>query len=504
MRNDWPKHITVDKRIVKILSEATYEDFPNALKEIIVNSYDADSSRVDININLDKEEITILDNGWGMSETDFNHYLTIAAEPERIKSTPSGRIRIGKFGVGFVSVFPFFKSYSIEASRKGSNEVLFATIPCSDYFDQGKKVQLEDISVQGGTKTDTKTTNLSYTQVTLRGFTKLCKSFFSSKYNYKPRKNSILRFSGIEKLKWKLSEDLPIVYEKNKFSEVVKYFTPNLSFDVFVNKNQILRKIHANQILESTIGKPNNIGKIKYQYIIATDKSSVVPNEARYLKIRNLNVGVGARTNFGLGTEVGGARSRIHWLTGELHVIEGLNDLITVSRDNFNFDPDYEELKEFLIKRLTYFSNRLEEEAEINRFVNQSKEKSRISDLNLLKPGVFKSKVEKLKSSEIMQPDQINSIIEYQSVGFFNIARKKYRLEVEGWDYKKEFFPACRVFENKIIINNKYPLFRSKKYTDIFLKMHVLLIRKIEDKTLSRSSYKNITDEFLNIFKEYL
>ena len=51
----WPKSIKVDKRIVKLLSGATYENFPKALKELIVNSYDADATKVDVNIDLKKK-----------------------------------------------------------------------------------------------------------------------------------------------------------------------------------------------------------------------------------------------------------------------------------------------------------------------------------------------------------------------------------------------------------------------------------------------------------------
>ena len=50
--NKRPKSISVDKRIVKILSGSTYANFPSALREIIVNSYDADAENVYIDIDL--------------------------------------------------------------------------------------------------------------------------------------------------------------------------------------------------------------------------------------------------------------------------------------------------------------------------------------------------------------------------------------------------------------------------------------------------------------------
>src|SRR5258707_10868577 len=110
-RNLWPKRISVDKRIVKILSESTYENFPTALKEIITNSYDADASLINIKINLNKGIVTIEDNGKGMSVEEFDFFLRIAGvKREREKNTtPSGRYVLGKFGVGFLSIFPYFK-----------------------------------------------------------------------------------------------------------------------------------------------------------------------------------------------------------------------------------------------------------------------------------------------------------------------------------------------------------------------------------------------------------
>ncbi len=59
----WPKHITVDRRIVNVLSQSTYDNFPNALKELVSNSYDADAKNVRISVDLKNETIVISDDG---------------------------------------------------------------------------------------------------------------------------------------------------------------------------------------------------------------------------------------------------------------------------------------------------------------------------------------------------------------------------------------------------------------------------------------------------------
>ncbi len=70
-RTTWSKHLSVDRRIVRLLSASTYEDFPGCMREMVSNAYDADATQVDIQIDLDSDEITISDNGNGMTPEEF-------------------------------------------------------------------------------------------------------------------------------------------------------------------------------------------------------------------------------------------------------------------------------------------------------------------------------------------------------------------------------------------------------------------------------------------------
>jgi hypothetical protein len=506
--NIWPKKITVDKRIVKILSEQTYENFPNAIKELITNSYDADSTKVELILNHSSETIEILDNGWGMSENEFNFYLRIAGHKrEKNNITSSGRLIIGQFGVGFLSVFPFFKTFTIETKKKSSKEVTFATIPCYKYFSGDRVLDVTDINIQGGVRYDNENINESYTKITLSGFTEICKNFFYPSHNLKNRKNSIHALSSIEKLKWKLCEDLPLPYKNQIFQSFSSHYSPNLPFSVFFNKEQLFRSVYGEIILDQSKSFAE-IGGIKFQYFIVTNKQSVTPNESRYLKIRNLNAGVGERTNFGLGTAVGGSRSRLHWLTGEVLIVEGINDIITVSRDGFNFSPDYEKLKEFFIKKLTALSNQLEKEAEYKDFVEQSTEETKIKNLRYLNPKVITKTVSKFnkaapKSTVKAEPakaDNPKNTFEKK----IKVRGKTYKVQLDSWDFKTDFFPAVKIKQNVLLINNKYPLFGGKKYTDIFIKMHLLLLLNFEDGEFKRASYTKMTGEIMKLYQDYL
>lgn len=75
------------------------------LRELVQNSLDASSTRVDVELAYDEREglmtISVLDNGEGMNESIIDRYLLTL-----FRSTKENDLtKIGKFGVGFVSVF---------------------------------------------------------------------------------------------------------------------------------------------------------------------------------------------------------------------------------------------------------------------------------------------------------------------------------------------------------------------------------------------------------------
>ncbi|HKR04972.1 MAG TPA: ATP-binding protein, partial [Bacteroidia bacterium] len=306
--NKWPKVITVDKNIIKILSESTYENFPNALKEVIINSYDALATEVKIEVDLKNETITIWDNGNGMDEEDYDFYLRIAGKKREVKEyNKQERKKIGQFGVGFLAVFPFFKNYAIESKKAGETDCMHAEIPCHLYFDQYNRfIQISDIKISGGRKKENVLRNDHYTKITLTGFATITKEFFNPKSEFKVSKHSIKNkdyFSVVNKLKWLLSEDLPIEFEENYFNTFFTNYSSRLPFKVLYQNELLFRHVYAKTFILEEHKRPfSQIGKIKFQYFISTDKKPIHPNEGRYLKIRNLNVGVGDRENF-LGKE---------------------------------------------------------------------------------------------------------------------------------------------------------------------------------------------------------
>lgn len=87
---------------IKKMARRTFQELASNIEELIVNSYDADATRVDVIINYDKKTLSILDNGSGMDDKTLASYV-IYGESEKsaaYKSPKFGRSPIGEYGMG--------------------------------------------------------------------------------------------------------------------------------------------------------------------------------------------------------------------------------------------------------------------------------------------------------------------------------------------------------------------------------------------------------------------
>lgn len=521
--NKWPKHITVDKRIVKILSGSTYANFPSAIREIIINSYDADAENVWVDIDLRKEIITIRDDGKGMNENDFSFYLRIAGKSRKKDSelTRGKRKIIGQFGVGFLSALPFCEKYLIETKKKDSNEIVHATITSTEYFNEDfNAIGVNEIPIFGGIKIDPSVRKEQFTRIRLVGFSKLAKSFFHGDYSIKSRRNTINNYPPLELFKWQLCEYLPIEYDKNDLigSQLNSLFKSGsiIPFNVFLSKHRLYRNIHAKNILEISEDE-QRIGKVRFKFAILTNYDPINPTEARYLMLRNLNVGVGERTTFELGLD-GRVYAKLAHLTGEVNVIEGLNDLISVSRDKFNFSTEYEKLKDFLRQRLARWANELDTLQTLEKFVNKLEDTSRVTNIESLKKGRAKQDIGLLKSkgfnvvissnrqdADIIKLDKESKEIilpkDFENYNkIIKVLHVEYKLILQKWETIDSDFPAVRIDKRIVYVNENYPLFHNGNLFDTFLKIHILLYEYLEGGKLNKKVYNSFINDFLTVF----
>ncbi|MGN7678557.1 MAG: ATP-binding protein, partial [Anaplasma sp.] len=133
-------------KVLNLVVHSLYTNKDIFLREVISNASDAcdklryeslsnqdlletgDELKIVISVNKDRQELTIRDNGIGMSRQELVENLgTIASSGtqrflEELGESKSGYDLIGKFGVGFYSVFMVASKVVVE-SRKAGEEV---------------------------------------------------------------------------------------------------------------------------------------------------------------------------------------------------------------------------------------------------------------------------------------------------------------------------------------------------------------------------------------------
>lgn len=520
-RENWIKHLTVDKRIVRLLSASTYENFPDAIREMVSNAYDADATEVRITVDIRKDFIEVKDNGNGMSPDEFDLFLRIAGQKQdkRRVSSVFSRRQIGQFGVGFLAIFPFGKKIEIESTSSRSDRLFKATVPAEKYVLDGQSIDVEDVQIPGYELVDDKYLNYHGTTFTISGLTEMVKRFFSKENKVKTKPDTILALEPLERLQWTLQEDLPIDYPaKSVYSEAFKDLGSS-GLRVWLNNNELFRNTPGTHILEDSSWEFEGI---KCRYVVATNWKKIKPEEAQHYKIRLRNVGIGKRTSLSLGL-AGRAYSRLHWITADLFIMEGLDHLITIDRARFVEGREYDKFVEYFRQRLSYFANYVEDVAVAERDINRQLDDSRTAEVGS-KREIVLSKVEKLKrkgfdvitksASEVSKKSEsikidynkktvqvVEDHPDFTESVIFN--DKSISIKFSEWD-NLDSPPVRRDKQGNLEINTKYPLFTSRRYGEVFKKILITTFLLSEETTSSKSLYKALSKELIKEFEDII
>jgi hypothetical protein len=112
-----PYKIRLSLSVLNLLGPNLYSNIAAVLSEIVANAWDADATKVEININLANDEITIKDNGLGMSAQDINDKFLYIGYLKRLTKTSaytsSGRHVMGRKGIGKLASFSFADEFQI-------------------------------------------------------------------------------------------------------------------------------------------------------------------------------------------------------------------------------------------------------------------------------------------------------------------------------------------------------------------------------------------------------
>jgi hypothetical protein len=531
-QDTWPKNLSVDIRIIKLLSAKTYEDFPNALRELISNAFDADASEVSVTVDLEKDNIEISDDGNGMTPSDFDFFLRIAGQQRGKNISPVfKRKRIGQFGIGFLAIFPFGKTIRIISTARNSDIQFEATIPSEDFLsDNISPLDIEKIPIYGTTKSSESYRNQHKTLIQISGLSKLARMYFSESEDAEKDQKYVRNWQPQKKLKWWLEENLPLKYPQDSiYGDAFKAI--NLpSIKVFFNKVELFRNSPGTHILET---KEWEYEGIKCIYCIATEWKSIQPFEERFLKQRLRNVGVGDRESFDVQT-LGRTYSRAHWLTGEIHYLEGMNELISIDRQKFYDSPQHEAVKEYFVERLRYCANYLEDVDVARRNINKILKDSSGSEVGEKKEIISKnvsmleSRGFKVFSSEVSlkqiagdptpkdnNKPSVKIDVDRKTVEVFEnhpdfldtivISGNNYTLRYTSWDFKQsDLLPAVRMSIDGVIeINTAYPLFGSKRYGDVFKKVLITLLLLANQSLSSTKLLMEFSHMLMDEFKEH-
>ena len=114
--------MSINLNVLNHLGINLYSNIPAVLSEVVANSWDADATNVDIEINTEK--ITITDDGHGMTYEDINgKYLEIGYERrthEAVKTKIHDRDVMGRKGIGKLSLFSIAKIVKVETFKDDS------------------------------------------------------------------------------------------------------------------------------------------------------------------------------------------------------------------------------------------------------------------------------------------------------------------------------------------------------------------------------------------------
>lgn len=550
---EWPKTINVDKKIVPLLSEATYTNLYQVIREFVNNGYDADATRVDINIDSKRKFIEISDNGSGMTHEEFgSNFLTIAHTPkERGDKTKYGRPIVGQFGVGYLSATRFCKNLKIESTVEDNPEIFEANIQCEEFLGDETKLVWQ-IPVPGRTYKMPSKKDESYTKITLDDLTPLARSFFERTRETKKLRSSVKGWGGYEAFKWKLQQILPLEYDpKAKFYSECLEHDFGMPMEVYLDGERLYRNRLEGDILDKGYEKIGD--DIEFKYVILTPWKTVKPMELVGLQTRLHNVGIGLPNLFGASFLTGHLFVTTRWICGEIQIIKGLEKDLSISRNGFNESEDYnnffnlfhekmlqvlnetelnkpskrklgsiereiEILQEMLIK----MKNRVSGEVNIpSNVVVKEIEKPSASYMDKIydklgKPGVYD--VELVKYSGDLSQDPIYLDTDNKKLRVVEdhpalkehifVENKDFLVQYDAWDIPSETLEepveiVCKIDtkNNELIFNQNFRLFQDKTHGDLYKEVFAILAYTIhvhpENKKVNNFIARIITMNYL-------
>lgn len=518
----------VNKEVVSHLSIGLYRNFGRAIKELISNAYDAGATELKIKLDLKNSEIIVRDNGRGMDIKEIEQrFLSIGyTTPSSDKVDELGRKRIGTFGIGCLSVFPYCNKLQVITKKKDSSEISELNINTEGFF-KGLPSEIEKEKIPYKIHKSDLPKDKGETIISLKGIkphlVKELKQVGSS------GRATIDKYSGYQKFKWTLSQYSPLMFPEG--SKLLKDFFDESNkkpMRLWLDGTELFRNVPEKvKLLEKGEQK---LGGISFKYALLTPMKPVEPEEARGIQVRLRDTAIGLPRDFDV-RKLGKVLGKLNYLCGEVHVTDGLDGALMIDRDSFSYTEDVAELHDFFRKKLTRWNETLEQWALQDKAIYESLigidgeeaiskqlKKANIlrfsrERLRLPKHPIVKGKKKEVSSPSItikkalegkkdykvvavkgesksktpveIKPDK-KEILVYEEHPTFTesieLEKRKYKVLYEEWNPKQTAYSICKLDERqkKVVFNSAHPLFKSKISNEVVKKLSlgVLLILK--------------------------
>ena len=407
-KKEYPSEAAV--QLIPHLSEGAYTTFAKAVKELVINAFDADASEVHLDFDKDFTTLTISDDGDGISSEKFKtEFIRVAGSKRRIETRKRKYPRpiIGRFGIGFLSVARLCKTVKITSKEEGNDYGIAREIPLEHLFDISN--QLKNLNEQyyfyslPDYKEDK---DKSYTKIEIQNLRQDIQNDLKAASKFKTIWSNVDELSGIERFRWELGVLLPVKYVKNypiykdgiSLINKARQEIDKFNFKVFVNEEEILKPIclghHHFQkskwdYLGKTVPKANyNIipidsppgAKFKFYGYIYNQSKQIQPSSLRGILLRINHIGIKgySKSLFEFTKNIGPILSAI---SGEIFLDSTFEEILTLDKDDFKEDhPLFKEL-------ISYLHNTIDDVARISRKrsskSNIKKEIAKVKDIDL-------------------------------------------------------------------------------------------------------------------------
>lgn len=507
--------MTVQRDVVRYLSVGLYQNFARAVKELVSNAYDAEATEVRIRLDLISGRIVVRDNGKGMDLKDLeNKFLRIGFPTKLTEDTDKlGRKRIGTFGIGSVAVFPYCERLIVLTKRRDSNENIELDIDVSRFFKGGTFVFGEGKALRFPYKITSSDLpkEKGETIIILEGIKpQIIRELRESK---KPKGASIEKLSGYEKFEWMIAQYCPLLFPEDcqELRDFFKY-EGRIPLRLWLDGREIFRNVPKNaKILDKGEENFGNV-RVKYAIMSPSPPAPVRPEEGKGLQVRLRDVGIGLSRDFDVIKFTGKVPGKLNYLSGEVHILEGLSDSLMIDRNSFSYVEEVSQLEEFFRRKLAKWNEFLEDKslhdkelyeglqytdgseevieelqkADLIQFprerlriskdaIGKSKRRRRVpaspaarikevleQDKRLHVTTVV-NKTTQNKSPIEISPDKKTVVIYENHPAFaekISVLRKEFAVSYSTWDSRKT--PSiCKIEENRVVYNLAHPLFKS-------------------------------------------